>query len=104
MGSFLGGGGGQQSGAGQVGSAVGGIAGNLLLPGVGGAIGSALGGVIGGAIGGQSQKKMEQIEEIVFRGTPLERISLVTWVLLRYNNLYKDNSLDLWRMVVSLNI
>lgn len=61
LGSFLGGGGGQQSGAGQIGSAVGGVAGNLLLPGVGGAIGSALGGVIGGAIGGQSQKKMEQM-------------------------------------------
>jgi hypothetical protein len=62
FGSFLGGGGGQQSGAGQVGSAVGGIAGNLLLPGIGGPIGSALGGAIGGVIGGQSQKKMEQMQ------------------------------------------
>jgi len=60
LGSYIGGGGGQQSGAGQIGSAVGGIAGNLLLPGVGGAIGSALGGFVGGAIGGQSQKAMEQ--------------------------------------------
>ena len=33
---YLGGGGGQQSGAGQIGSAVGGIAGNILLPGIGG--------------------------------------------------------------------
>jgi len=62
LGSFAGGGGGQQSGAGQVGSAVGGIAGNILLPGVGGVIGSALGGAIGGVIGGQSQKKMEQLQ------------------------------------------
>jgi hypothetical protein len=60
FGSFLGGGGGQQSGAGQIGSAVGGIAGNLLLPGIGGPIGSALGGALGGVIGGQSQKTMEQ--------------------------------------------
>ena len=60
FGSFLGGGGGQQSGAGQVGSAVGGIAGSILLPGIGGPIGSALGGLVGGAIGGQSQKTMEQ--------------------------------------------
>jgi len=62
FGSFLGGGGGQQSGAGTIGSAVGGIAGNLLLPGIGGPIGSALGGLVGGAIGGQSQRKMEQMQ------------------------------------------
>ena len=60
LGSYLGGGGGQQSGAGQIGSAVGGIAGNILLPGIGGPIGSALGGALGGVIGGQSQKTMEQ--------------------------------------------
>jgi hypothetical protein len=60
FGSFLGGGGGQQSGAGQIGSAVGGIAGSILLPGIGGPLGSALGGALGGAIGGQSQKIMEQ--------------------------------------------
>ena len=62
LGSFAGGGGGQQSGAGQVGSAVGGIAGSILLPGIGGPIGSAVGGLIGGVIGGQSQKKMEQMQ------------------------------------------
>jgi hypothetical protein len=60
FGSFLGGGGGQQSGAGQVGSAVGGVAGNILLPGIGGPIGSALGGLVGGAIGARGQKTMEQ--------------------------------------------
>jgi hypothetical protein len=60
FGSFIGGGGGQQSGAGQVGSAVGGIAGSILLPGIGGPIGSALGGLVGGAVGARGQKTMEQ--------------------------------------------
>jgi hypothetical protein len=60
LGSFAGGGGGQQSGAGQVGSAVGGIAGSILLPGIGGPIGSAVGGLIGGAVGARGQKTMQQ--------------------------------------------
>ena len=60
LGSFAGGGTGEQSGASQVGGAVGGIAGNILLPGIGGPIGSAIGGAIGGAVGARGQKTMEQ--------------------------------------------
>lgn len=62
LGSYAGGGSGEQSGASQTLGAVGGIAGNILLPGVGGPIGSFLGSAIGGVIGGQSQKKMEQLQ------------------------------------------
>ena len=65
IGSFVGsaasGGGGQQSGASQIGSAVGGIAGMAFGP-VGSMFGSALGGFVGGAIGGNAQQKREALE------------------------------------------
>ena len=61
LGSFVGGGGGQQSGAGQVGSAIGGIAGTAFGP-VGSMVGSAVGGLIGGVIGAGAQQKREALE------------------------------------------
>lgn len=62
LGSLIGGGSGRPSGASQVGSGVGAIAGNILLPGVGGIIGSALGGAVGGLIGGGQEKKIKEQE------------------------------------------
>jgi hypothetical protein len=63
LGSLIGGGSGRPSGASQVGSGVGAIAGNILLPGVGGIIGSALGGAVGGLIGGGQEKKIKEQEK-----------------------------------------
>src|SRR5690606_17864960 len=58
LGSLIGGGQGQQTGAGKIGSTLGGIAGSFI-PG-GQIIGSTVGGVIGGIIDGQGQKEIRK--------------------------------------------
>ena len=64
LGSSLAGGGFKGSPEGNIGSSVGAIAGQLLIPipGVGALIGGALGGAIGGFIGGDEQRQMEELE------------------------------------------
>ena len=49
--------------ASSIGSSLGGVAGNFLLPGVGGALGSLAGGVIGGLIDGGQQNELQMAED-----------------------------------------
>jgi hypothetical protein len=75
FGSFIGGGQGIPSGAGQIGSTLGGVAGTLLGGPVGTKIGSFLGGALGGVLGGglqrdtrrYQQKAQDQLQSAAFQ-------------------------------------
>jgi hypothetical protein len=73
LGSSLAGGGFKGSPEGNIGSTVGAIAGQLLIPipGVGAIIGGALGGLFGGLIGGDEQRQMEELQNQYSNNTDL---------------------------------
>lgn len=64
FGSFIGGGQGIPSGAGQIGSTLGGVAGTLLGGPVGQKIGSFLGGTLGGVLGGFGQRDTRRYQNM----------------------------------------
>ena len=61
FGSFIGGGGGQSTGASKIGGGIGQLAGTAFGGPLGGVIGGAAGSFIGGIIGGNQEKKMEKM-------------------------------------------
>lgn len=61
LGSFVGGGSGESTGASKIGGGIGQLAGTALGGPLGGVIGGAAGSLIGGAIGGNQQKKIERM-------------------------------------------
>ena len=61
LGSFIGGGKGQASGASKIGGGIGQLAGTALGGPLGGVIGSAAGSLLGGVIGGAQQKKIDDM-------------------------------------------
>ena len=63
LGSAIGKGTGRGGAASSIGSSLGGVAGNLLLPGVGGALGSLAGGVIGGLFDADQQNELQMAED-----------------------------------------